>query len=284
MDNIFIGGSYLKRIQNRLVANNFLYFFLTNVQYLYLETNRLEKINQRNEFFLNFRKNLTPNSKIYLSLTGNSLFKNQSYHNHCNPTSRSAFDESKLDRYYDDMKKLIVYIIEQFGNIGVSGKDLNGRIIILPTLPRFIFKCCKDKGHFQQDHKFIIDKINAIQTQLAQTFTIQQTPILKIITNKHMLDYFLTRLNLEDVFARDMDLIKKLAKKNFQFSFKNICTNKKVQRVIFNYILDSSDNRLHLKAKFNHIWSDYLYNITQKDFKPNKVLTPQLEHFYNQLK
>ena len=281
MGDIIIGGSYLNRIKNRLVEMIFVYFFLTNVQYLYLNTYRPEKIQQKKDFFTNFKENLTRDSKVYINLTGNSLYENRTRDKHCNPMTNSAFDESKQSRYYTDMTSLINFIINQYKAIGVSGEELSEKIIILPTLPRFIFTCCQNQTHIRQDHKLTQDEINTQQIKIQKEFTIKGVKIVNVISIKHLLNYFITRLKLKDIFVNDMDLIKKLTKKNFEFSFKNLCTNKKAQRIILKYILDGNDNGLHLKREYNHIWADYLFRLTQKDFNPHQTATQHLKKLYD---
>ena len=280
-----IGGSYFKRVQSELEKIGYRYIFLTNVQLLFAEDLPPRKREIKRNFFNNLRNELDENTIILLNLTGNSLFLNRCRQNHHNPESRLCFDNQKMESYLSNMTSLIRFMLAGLKGKGLSWEELKERVVILPTSPRFIFKCCNNTQHHVQDMKTIHDTITELQKQLKDHFVTRNIPMVKVIPLRHWMNFILLNVGIYKIFGNDMTILKNLSKKKFQFSFKKLGAHKSAQKIILYHIMDMErDNGLHIRPEYNELWIKYLHNLKDPDFSPYSRTYKKLSIYYEEIK
>lgn len=280
-----IGGSYFNRVKSELEKLGFRFIFLTNVQLLYAEQLPPRKREMKRNFFNSLRNELDKETLILLNLSGNSLFLNRCRQNHHNPESEIGFDQDKIGSYQQDMIRLIGFLISNLKRKGLSWEELKERIVILPTSPRFIYTCCENENHHTQDMKTIHDTITNLQLQLKNHFTTRNISLVKVIPLRNWINFILLNLDIEKIFCDDMEFLRDLCKKSYEYSFRNLGGNKKAQKIILRYVLDmEKDNGLHIKAEYNNLWITYLLCLTQPDYSPNPPAMKKLLTLYRKLK
>ena len=231
------------------------------------------------------RKEINKNTLILLNLTGNSLFVNQCKNDHHNPENTTGFDNDKTTSYIQCMRNLLRFLIQNLKNKGMKWSEMKERIVILPTSPRFIYTCCQDPDHHTQDLKTIHDTVSSMQLTLKQCFTLKKVPIVRVVPLRHWINFILINLDIDEIFCADMEFLKKLCKRNFLYSFRNLGGNKTAQKIILKYVLDlKKDNGLHIKSDYNKLWIDYLHCLISPDYPINAVVTSKLRAHYDKLK
>ena len=282
---ICIGGSYFQRVRSELEKAGFIFLFLTNVQMLYSSNLPPRKREIKRNFFKSVRKELNKNTLILLNLTGNSLFVNQCKNDHHNPENTTGFDNDKTISYIQCMKRLLRFLIKNLKKKGMEWSEMKERIVILPTSPRFIYTCCQDPDHHTQDLKTIHDTVSSMQLNLKHCFTIAKVPIVRVVPLRHWINFILINLDIDEIFCADMEFLKKLCKRNFLFSFRNLGGNKTAQKIILKYVLDlKKDNGLHIKSDYNKLWIDYLHCLVSPDYSIKATVYKKLRIYYDKLK
>ena len=282
---ICIGGSYFQRVRSELEKAGFIFLFLTNVQMLYSSNLPPRKREIKRNFFKSVRKELNKNTLILLNLTGNSLFVNQCKNDHHNPENTTGFDNDKTMSYIQCMRNLLWFLIKNLKRKGMEWSEMKERIVILPTSPRFIYTCCQDPDHHTQDLKTIHDTVSSMQLNLKQCFTLTKVPIVRVVPLRHWINFILINLDIDEIFCADMEFLKKLCKRNFLFSFRNLGGNKTAQKIILKYVLDlKKDNGLHIKSDYNKLWIDYLHCLISPDYPINAIVNRKLRIHYDKLK
>ena len=282
---ICIGGSYFQRVMSELEKAGFIFVFLTNVQMLYSSNLPPRKREMKRNFFKTLRKELNNNTLILLNLTGNSIFVNQCKNDNHNPENTTGFDNDKTISYIQCMKRLLRFLIKNLKNKGMEWSEMKERIVILPTSPRFIYTCCQDPDHHTQDLKTIHDTVSSMQLTLKHCFTIAKVPIVRVVPLRHWINFILINLDIDEIFCADMEFLKKLCKRNFLFSFRNLGGNKTAQKIILKYVLDlKKDNGLHIKSDYNKLWIDYLHCLMTPDYPINAIVYRKLRTHYDKLK
>ena len=239
----------------------------------------------KRNFFKTLRKELNKDTLILLNLTGNSLFVNQCKNDHHNPENTTGFDNDKTISYIECMKKLIRLLVRNFKKKRMEVSEMKERIVILPTSPRFIYTCCQDPNHHTQDLKTIHDTVSSMQLTLKHCFTITKVPIVRVVPLRHWINFILINLDIDEIFCADMEFLKKLCKRNFLFSFRNLGGNKTAQKIILKYVLDlKKDNGLHIKSDYNKLWIDYLHCLITPDYPINAIVNRKLRIHYDKLK
>ena len=246
--------------------------------YLFQVTNSTTLFDRKNSNFLNriLPQLVGRNTKFYLGFTTNSLHHDThkalnglAWHNPLR--NKSKYNKEKWRVFVSNCLKLIDLIVKCFLEKGIDRKELENRIIFVPSLPRFIFECCEErKEHNSRKLKYsdcVKTCSKGIQEVKQTANAIHKVSIVTSFSIAHFMYYSIAKMGVDHFFERKF-LLKFLAR-TFIRDFKKIPKNEKAQMIFFKKVLNEKDNYTHFKDIYMKLWGKYLNEIDESSIVKN---------------
>lgn len=254
---IFLGSSNMKQGITPFKSDEIYFLQLTNSQ-------SILSPRHSNFFSKTLPQLLGSRTKIFLGFTTNSLHHDThkvtglKWHNP--PRNIPKFDKKKMESFETDCLILINWIIQHYLDKGFSKKDLKDKIVFVPTLPRFIFSCCKDnkrhkfrKYHHSNCEKISLNKIERIKQRIVKEHDID---IVKSYPISHFIYYSIHKMGVKQFFPEK--ILTKNLKRTFIQGFKILPKKGPAQILFFKEVLKETDNYTHFKEEYISMWGQYL--------------------------